>query len=239
MSAAGSFAVWARHGRVLRLPGLSIRLLLVSMSSTPSGSGHKLADAFLRAKAQAWAIQPSALAMTRPEMLKIQTAALGIMQPKLAASVVSSKFSALQPFRLPPRYFDHLWNESQVASFTNLIKTLQLDLPDFSKLVVHQGLFDRLDTSLSEHGSAVPAIESAIEAATDAVQRAHPWLSRSTVRTAVVFYFNLLTAAVIVYGLAINPITMLLLVASGLTAKDGGRVAGQLFDKINPPEDSD
>jgi hypothetical protein len=209
------------------------------MSSTPS-SGRKLADAFLRVKLQAWAVPPSALAMTRPEMLKIQTAALGIMRPELtkqlAASVVASKVFAVQPFRLPPRYLDHLWKGSEVASFTNVIKTLQLDLPDFSKLVVHQGLFDRLDVSLSEDGSAAPAIE----AGTAVILRTHPGLSRGAERLLFIACVYLILVSCAYYVMITYPeSTQPLLAALGLSAKEIAVISGKLFDQINPPEDLD
>jgi hypothetical protein len=188
-------------------------------------------------KAEALNIQASALAMTRPEMLKIQTAALGITQPEVGKFVkfaASRQVLGLPAFRLPPRYFDHLWKGSEVASFTNLIKTL--DLPDFSQLVsmpVHPGLLDRLDTSLSEDGLGAPAIE----AATDAILETHPELSRDAARRLFILWAYFVVASCVCYAMTIWPELIPLILAALGVAKETVPVSGKLFDKINPPED--
>jgi hypothetical protein len=264
-------APWAR---VLRLSDRVSRLLLRSMSSEQTGSGRKLAEAFVIAKranssgtfaeigAAARVIGQFGAAALLAEHFAAQTRIMEHYQ-RQASALVAQSFqttalkvqadlmsavgkSAFPRLGLAAEAFRQRGLASEALRQHGLAaEALRLDIakalaPKFDlylKIITQlpsadQRVLANLDTSLSENATTAPVIE----AATDAVQRAHPWLSRSTARMAVVLYFNLLTAAVIVYGLVINPLAMLLLVASGLTAKDGGRVAGQLFDKINPSD---
>jgi hypothetical protein len=143
--------------------------------------------------------------MTRPEMLKIQTAALRIMQPdfaKLTNSLVSSQVLGQHAFRLPPAYFDHLIKFPEVA---DLIKTLglqvKIDFSQFASWSVNRSLFDSLDTFVSEHDLTAPVIE--VGAA--AILRTHPGLSRSAARLLFIAWAYLVVASCAYYAMITYP----------------------------------
>jgi hypothetical protein len=192
----------------------------------------------------------SVLAVTRPELPKLQTAALKIMQPELAKfaksaelatltkSAVASQLLAQHPVRLPPGYLDQLFKFSEVASLTNLIKTLNLQMKTdlFSQVAswssAHPGLFDRLDVSFSEDGLS----ESDIEAGTAAIMRTQPALSRGAAQVLFIGWFYVLLAYCVGYVMITYPkLAPPILAALGCTTKDAIHLCGKLFDKLDPP----
>jgi hypothetical protein len=180
--------------------------------------------------------QVPAIAAMHAELAK-----LGAAHKELVKLGAAHKALGQPTFPLPPGYLDHLWKSPPAAaSFANLVKTPDLpvksDLSTFTQLAstsVQLGVLRGFDTSLSSDETAAPAVE----AATDAIQRAHPGLSRSAARLAVVTYFYVLACALLVYCYLANPLVVLLTAALGVSAKDAGRAGGQLFDKLNPDDD--